>query len=245
MFYGLNEQKQKALNQALGVIHSLYPHSFIGDHLISLDRNLGFLRDQPFMNAFNRNATTAQEKSQVWRLHTLAWAAKHCLNVPGDFVECGVRRGFSTSVLTEYLQFDTITDRRFVLYDTFEGIPEGYEDQAEWAGAYREEGLLEKVINRFSAYPNVVVVQGVVPEVFEKNCPEKVALLHLDMNSSRAEVGALEVLYERMDPGSMIVLDDYGWLGYRALHQAENEFFQRHGSFVLELPTGQGLVVKH
>ena len=42
----------------------------------------------------------------------------------------------------------------------------------------------------------------------------------------------------------MIVLDDYGWSLYRAQKQAEDAFFAERGYLVLELPTGQGLVVK-
>ena len=42
----------------------------------------------------------------------------------------------------------------------------------------------------------------------------------------------------------MIVFDDYGWTGYRAQKVAADAFMQERGLAVLELPTGQGLVVK-
>lgn len=47
-----------------------------------------------------------------------------------------------------------------------------------------------------------------------------------------------------MVPGGLIVLDDYGWLGYRAQKEAEDAFFAERSYMVLELPTGQGLIVK-
>jgi hypothetical protein len=40
-----------------------------------------------------------------------------------------------------------------------------------------------------------------------------------------------------------VLLDDYGWYAYRAQKRAEDAFFAAQGYKVLELPTGQGLVV--
>ncbi len=74
--------------------------------------------------------------------------------------------------------------------------------------------------------------------------PQKIAFMHLDINSAPAEIAALELLFDRIVPGGIIVLDDYGWLAYRAQQQAELNFFAARGIKVLELPTGQGLVVK-
>ena len=42
----------------------------------------------------------------------------------------------------------------------------------------------------------------------------------------------------------MIVLDDYGWIGYWEQYVEEKEFFESKGLSILELPTGQGLVIK-
>jgi hypothetical protein len=47
-----------------------------------------------------------------------------------------------------------------------------------------------------------------------------------------------------MVPGAVLILDDYGWLGYRAQKLAEDPWFEKRGYRVLELPTGQGLLIK-
>jgi hypothetical protein len=61
-----------------------------------------------------------------------------------------------------------------------------------------------------------------------------------------AEVAALEMLFDRVSPGGVIVFDDYGWSdAYAAQLQRETEFMQKRGHHILELPTGQGLVIKH
>jgi hypothetical protein len=83
-----------------------------------------------------------------------------------------------------------------------------------------------------------------VPEALAGSAPARIAFLHLDMNSSRAEVGALQLLYDRLLPGAFLLLDDYGWYAYREQKLAEDAFFEKRGVGVLELPTGQGLLVK-
>jgi len=104
--------------------------------------------------------------------------------------------------------------------------------------------LFGKVTQRFADLKNVHVTQGSVPEILYQVAPEKIAFLHLDINSAAAEIGALEFLFDRIVPGGVIVLDDYGWLFYRAQKEAEDPFFAARGCRVLELPTGQGMVIK-
>ncbi len=97
---------------------------------------------------------------------------------------------------------------------------------------------------RFGAWPNVLVTRGKIPDVLAEVAPRSVAFLHVDMNNADAERGALEVLFDRITPGGMIVFDDYGWNGYAKQELAADEFMGERGLAVLELPTGQGLVVK-
>jgi hypothetical protein len=135
-------------------------------------------------------------------------------------------------------------DRQWYLYDTFTGIPPDQLDPGHQSLTdFEQPGLYEACRERFAAYPNMHVIRGRVPEVLRERAPEKVAFMHLDMNSAAAEVGALEFFWERLSPGAAIVLDDYGWHGYRAQKLAEDPFFAARGRQVLELPTGQGLLL--
>jgi len=244
MFYFLNEAEAREFQGALDTMTRLYPYRYAGDMLIAFQRNLGFLADGRFMAAYGAEAVTEQERSLAWRLHVLCWCASNALRLEGDFVECGVYRGFSTAVVARYLDFGA-SPKTWHLYDTFAGIPEDQLDAGqESPGAYREAGLYDAVRARFAAYGNIHVHRGRVPEVLAGVAPGRIAFLHLDMNSSKAELGALEVLYERLVPGAWVVLDDYGWLNYRAQKLSADAFFAARGVGVLELPTGQGLAVK-
>ena len=83
-----------------------------------------------------------------------------------------------------------------------------------------------------------------MPDVLAQVAPEQIAFMHVDMNNADAELGALEVLFDRVSPGGTMVFDDYGWSYYRDQMVAIDAFMRARGLSVLELPTGQGLVVK-
>jgi O-methyltransferase len=214
--------------------------AFYGDHLITIGRNLAFLKDEKFTDSVFRECRASSERSMVWRFHTLAWAAKSALSLPGDFVECGVYQGVSTRIVASYLDFANVPKKWF-LYDLFDNAGgDGQGIQMLKHGP----GLYEKVLQSFATTPNVEVIKGRVPDVFSQVAPERIAFLHLDLNDASAEIGALNVLFPRMVAGSIIVFDDYGWAVYHAQQEAEDAFFAQHGHSILELPTGQGLLIK-
>ena len=249
MFYGVPPGREKDLQQALATIADIYPGQFYcNDMLICLWRNLSFRHDQKFMSCFYDAVTNEQEQSLIWRVHTLAWAAKNALNVEGDFVECGVFKGFCSSVILKYLNFQNLP-RQAYLYDTFEGLPEKTSTEQErrsWDYTeYDPEAIYTGVREKFSSYKNVNIVRGIVPDSFAKAAPEKIAFLHIDMNSEKAEMLALEHLFDRVTPGGVIVFDDFGWTCNVNQMSAELAYMNQRGHQVLELPTGQGVVIKH
>ena len=251
MFYGIPQNKREAFNQALSSIMEIYPKQvYAQDMLICIWKSLAFRSDKEFMDSFSTTAKTDQEKSLLWRLHVLAWASNIAMRVEGDFVECGVFKGFCSAVLCKYLKFGNVP-RDFYLYDTFSGLPEETstdEERSGWNRAYKTidgDALYKEVCLTFSSYPNVKVVRGIVPFSFEEKSPEKIAYLHIDMNSENAEILALENLFDRVVPGGVVILDDYGWQCNARQTIAESAFMKEREHMILELPTGQGLVLKH
>ena len=109
----------------------------------------------------------------------------------------------------------------------------------------QRRALFADVKARFADLKNVDVIQGSVPEILQEQAPKQIAFLHLDLNNAEAELGALGVLFDRVVPYGVVILDDYGWSHYRAQKDAVDPFFEARGHRVLELPTGQGLVIKY
>ena len=109
---------------------------------------------------------------------------------------------------------------------------------------YSDATLYPSVQKRFAHMANVKVIKGFVPESFAEGSPESIAFLHVDLNSPAAEAAALEVLFDRVTAGGYVLFDDYGWFAARKQKEAIDAFFAPRGYAVLELPTGQGLVIK-
>lgn len=238
------KNNQPLTSLAREIIEQEYPRNYIGDGMVLTNRNHGFLEEEKFVSTLHEIAKAPIYQQMAWRVHTLVWAIEQVRHLKGDFVECGVFRGFKSYFLCKYFQFETM-NRKFWLYDTFEGLAEKYSDGSPvTAEEHNKANLLQFVTERFSFYENVKIIQGIVPDSFDIDVPEEVAFLHLDMNSYQAEIGALEELWSRMPSGGIVILDDYGLYDYKAQKEHEDLWFSRKGHSILELPTAQGLVIK-
>lgn len=212
---------------------------FVGDNLITFEKRLGFLDDRVLMDAFLRNAETVAERGALWRIVTLVWAARTALRVEGDFVECGCYKGNSARIISEVVGFVDLP-RHYYLYDLFQHDA----SMPHHSMLEHSETLVDQVRARFADMPNVTITQGRVPDSLAEAAPEKIAFMHLDLNNAAAEIGALEVLFDRISPGGILILDDFGWLAYEKQMVAEVQWMLPRGYRILELPTGQGLVIK-
>ncbi|HLI11136.1 MAG TPA: class I SAM-dependent methyltransferase [Alphaproteobacteria bacterium] len=212
---------------------------FAGDNLITFGKNLSFLSSPKFMDALVRNQPDEAEVACMWRKYVLCWAAKSSLRLEGDFVEAGTYRGHSAKMICDYVDFNT-SGKAFYLYDLFE-----HDDAMPHHGMPAHgKDLYGKVVGRFAGYPGVHVVKGRVPDSFEGQEPERIAFLHVDLNNTEAELGVLNRFFDRVVPGGIVIFDDYGWALYAQQKAAEDAWLAARGHEPLELPTGQGLLIK-
>ena len=232
---------------------------FWGDRLLTLDKSVAFRNDEGFRTALQlADSSTGRNQYESpdgigWRYHTLIWAARACLALPGDYVECGVYRGDMTWMITQSVDIGG-AGKTFYLYDTFSGFDPRYSSEADFPDAphlyafaqneYGAPDIESGVRHRFSGKDYIVVTKGVVPDVLHQLAPDRIAFLHLDMNSPRAEAAALEVLFDRITPGGIVVFDDYGWKVFQKQKEAADRFMAARGQVILELPTGQGLMIR-
>jgi O-methyltransferase len=210
------------------------------DNFLTWGRNMSMFDDPAFVDAWKSNIEGPSDEAIVWRRYVLACAAYHCVQLDGDFVECGAYTGVGMKTVIDYLG-GLAFPKTFWGYDIFE------HDASMLNHAMPElgEGLYARVKNKFAAYPQVRLIKGLIPDVFEGNCPDRIAYLHIDLNQAPAEIAALEALFDRIVPGGMLVLDDYEWAGiYRSQKLAEDPWFEARRYRVMPLPTGQGLVIK-
>lgn len=244
IFFGLEQAPHltQALNRlvrAAGDAGDPRSQWFIADNLMTYGHTAGFRRDPRFAAAVMAARPKPMELALAWRTHTLCWAAQSCLALDGDYVECGTYEGYSMDVVLRYLH--GLPGRRCWFYDLFN--PTGLAGEGKPLPEH-SPALHGRVVDRFAPWPNVTVTRGKVPDVLARVAPDRIAFLHIDMNNADAERGAMEVLFDRLAVGGMVVFDDYGWTGYQGQKQVADDFAAGQGLSVLELPTGQGLLVK-
>lgn len=236
------------LMEMLHQLEAAYPAFpvFISEGMATWLKTVPFLDDERFLALEQKHAVLLPIPNWHWNLQVVLWAVQRTRKVEGDLVELGVFKGHTTLFTAEYVEFQD-WPKRWLLFDTFDGIPDDQVD-AGWEQVNRDvyKGTYgyEEVVERFRPFPNVEVVQGRVPQVLEGRVPEKISFLHIDLNNTTAEIAALEALVDRLSPGAVLILDDYTWATARAQFEAERRWFGERGLHVLALPTGQGVFVK-
>jgi O-methyltransferase len=213
---------------------------------MTTNKNCDFMRDERFIEGFSAGMGQQYiEDFGGWNIHINQWAAFHALQLKGDFVECGVNRGILAMSNMVFINFQTLKDRKYYLFDTFCGLDEKLSTAEEYAIAkdvYPD--CHEFVVESFKKYPNAVIVKGTVPASLTQVDIERVAYLSIDMNCAIPEVAALEYFWPKLEPSAIVLLDDYGWPGHENQKEAADNFALSVGTKVLSLPTGQGLILK-
>lgn len=170
------------------------------------------------------------------QLHRLARAVDQ-EGVAGDIVECGVYQGGSAALLGYALRRMSGL-RHLWLFDSFQGLPspttvDGLRAQDRKGTLAGEEARVRQLLHKVRAPADRVhIVPGWFHETFPGTGVDQVALLHIDADWYESVKLCLEHFYDRLEPGGVVVLDDYGvWPGCEAAFQD----FLRERALKLEL----------
>lgn len=147
--------------------------------------------------------------------------------VPGDFVECGTARGGCAALMGLSCRARGEA-RNLWIYDTFEGLPPPSEDDPDYELAKAREGEcrgeydeVRGLLERLKILEGVQMVKGLFQDTVPVTEVKQISLLHLDGDWYDSTMVCLEHLYDKVSPGGVIQIDDYGhWAGARkALHE--------------------------
>lgn len=236
-------QDEKKFRQAIDLLKDAlvdgHQSLVSSDNLITWGRNLSFLQEDAILDILNDSSKDIVEKSIVWRTYVLLYIAQISLSVAGDFVECGVYRGHTALQLCKNVLLTC--GRKLFLYDRFE---HKISDENHSLPALHDADLHASVTDLFSEFSFVSVVKGDVPSVFKKIFPDVISFAHIDMNSASAEAAAIEAILPRLSRHGVVIFDDYGWHVYSEQKAALDPIVHSFGQKILELPTGQGLLLK-
>lgn len=171
---------------------------------------------------------------------------KRIVHLPGHVLELGVFKGAS---LLRFLTFREILEspqsRKVIGFDAFGSFPQAANEADKrfverWelgAGAGIPVEELEKSL-ALKKLGNYELVRGdilrTLPDYLERNPQLKVALLHIDTDIYEPAKAGLELLWDRVVRGGLLVLDDYGteFGGTKAV----DEFLRDRNVLVQKLP---------
>ena len=151
-----------------------------------------------------------------WATLGLALERLRTDGIEGALAEVGVWRGETSEFV-----HSVAPDRRYYLFDTFEGFPQERDPTA--AGDDRFQDTSEAAVrSRLGDSRNIVVRPGFVPETFAGLEDESFAFALLDLDLHDPTVASLEFFYPRLQPGGYLIVHDYNnpesdWACKRAL----------------------------
>ena len=148
---------------------------------------------------------------------------KLILNLPGDIFELGVYKGLSLLRLATYRDaLENDFSRKIIGFDAFGKFPVENLDLIEDrefikkfendSGNGLELTELTKIFE-LKAFENIDLIKGnifdTLPLYLKSNPATRISFLHLDMDVKEPTDFALELLFERVVPGGIVVFDDY------------------------------------
>jgi hypothetical protein len=163
-------------------------------------------------------------------IHVVYWARffEMVKDVSGTIVECGVGRGRSLLIhtaLNRIIAGNTGRYRQTYAFDSFEGFPEPHPEddsfrkprKGEWShspsGKYQYNSdfisnvLFNAGIKNFDKY--VTLIKGFFSETVTNYEGGPIAILHLDGDLYESYRDPLNILYDQVAPGGVIVFDDF------------------------------------
>lgn len=181
------------------------------------------------------------------RLLSLYDAYKMVVDLPGSIVELGVFRGETLLFFGKLMELLNFNDRscKVIGFDNFAGFPElnpkdGPLDArvdkvvGGWSSANLRQHLRE-VIHAFDhdrlagQKQRIELIEGDIRETVPKYALEnpglRIRLLHLDCDLYEPTLIGLQQLYDRVVPGGIVILDEYGFAEFPGESKAVEEYF--------------------
>jgi len=165
--------------------------------------------------------------------------------LPGDVAEFGVAGGCSFLAFARCLRvmergFDRKEHRRLIGFDSFEGLPPlTDQDTAAHAnakqmkeGGFHSPHLYAPLFEFVEAEPHCSLVRGwfdeSVPKFLSDNPHSSFALIHIDCDLYESTKVVLDLLWDRVVPGGIVLFDELFHKDYPGETLAFREFSRQH-----------------
>lgn len=152
-------------------------------------------------------------------------------DTPGDVVEFGCYVGTTSVYLAQALQG---SDKQLYLYDSFEGLPEKRTEDISPVGEQFQAGELhatKKQLIRNLKQANVpmpVITKGWFSDVQLEQVPQQISFAFLDGDYYDSVLDPLKLIWDRLSPGAIVVVDDYANEALPGAAKAVDEWLRAH-----------------
>jgi hypothetical protein len=171
---GKRDLTLRNLNKLLKLSNYGYRATYVDSFNLITRMGVGFLDSEQFLSADLRARQVTGQIRSLWTTHVLLWAAECGARLPGDFVECGVEKGFGAHAIVNHLNFPQLQDKTFYLLDSWEGgdMKNLAAEEQVWANPKWNEqftGFYDEVKKSFDEFKNVTLIKGFLPGSLNKH----------------------------------------------------------------------------
>jgi len=151
------------------------------------------------------------------RVTSLIHLVRQVEHVAGDIAQVGVYKGGSARAIS------LNTYKHIYLFDTFEGLPEPTKGK-DWhkLGDFSDSSIAH-VMKVMEPYANYTIVPGLFPSS-STFTDEKFSFVYIDVDLYQDTLNCFNYFYPRMNPGGIIVSDDYEMPSCPGVKLAIDEF---------------------
>jgi dTDP-6-deoxy-L-hexose 3-O-methyltransferase len=168
---------------------------------------------------------------------------KKIKDIPGEIMEFGVYKGTSLIRFATFREMlESQYSRKIIGFDTFGEFPlTEIEEDNKFISKFSQNGEsiskeeLEKVF-KFKNFDNIELCKGDILETlpkYLKNHPElRISILHIDVDVYKPSKLILELLFDKVVKGGIVILDDYSTVSGET--NAVDEFLKKRDNYKLE-----------
>jgi O-methyltransferase len=200
--------------------------------------------DEEFRRAYE--AVRRNTLVDVWRCYELWSLVSELRDVPGAILEVGVWRG-GTGILMATRAAALGLDDPVYLCDTWAGVVKTGDVDTYYRDGKHDDASRETVAALAAALGtrNVKLLQGVFPdETADQIADNRFRLCHCDVDVYRSAKDVFDWVWPRLEPGGMVVFDDYGFPACPGVTKFVDEQRLLGDRTVIHNLNGHGLVVK-
>ncbi len=152
-------------------------------------------------------------------------------DVNGDVVEFGCYVGTTSVPIGQRLMS---TNKKLYVYDSFAGLPEKTSEDQSPAGTQFVAGELfaskKQLIKNFTqAHVSLpVITKGWFSELTPDQVPSEISFAYLDGDYYHSVLDPLKLIWPKLSPGAIILVDDYANEALPGAAKAVNDWLKSH-----------------